>query len=117
MGIEYRKVVSVPVSQIKSLFKSEKTTANAKESKKQKEKVVAQENGTKKQKKVDKPPAEQPKPKPPKNIESALTGVRFLPAMTSPYTFIPFTFRSQPTNSRTCSKPAKPDSPKCRSCG
>lgn len=64
----------VPVAQIKSLFKSEKTIVSNKENKKPKEKQP--ENGPKKQKKPEKP-SEPPKQKPPKNIESALTGVSF----------------------------------------
>lgn len=63
----------VPVSQVKNLFKNEKT--NNKENKKTKEKNAVQENGVKKpQKKVEKP--EKPeKPKLPKSIESGLNAV------------------------------------------
>lgn len=65
--------ISVPVSQIKSLFKSDKTViSNNKENNKK-----PKENGAKKPKKPEQKPPEPPKQKPPKNIESALNGVRF----------------------------------------
>lgn len=61
----------VPVSQIKNLYKTE--TISNKENRKPREKNV-QENGVKKQKKVEKQ-ADVPKQKSPKSIESALTAV------------------------------------------
>lgn len=64
---------AVPVSQVKNLFKNEKT--NNKENKKAKEKNSVQENGVKKpQKKIEKRDKPE-KPKLPKSVESGLNDV------------------------------------------